>query len=200
MNHLDHRPVKGLSSYLFDSRNFSPETVRSFAVIKCDCIFRLFCVKYSYTNTIHSWCLTRKALCSETHSHLNAFVKLHSLSTIAFINHTWEVLQYKFSLSWKHLSKLWCGKVAEVVFNWSTTWLYFLFQGIVISHNASARVIRSNQSLVLQKVTRNSSGNYSCSAINVEGETVSNQLPLRVKCKFLCFYVLPKITFPFESI
>lgn len=58
-------------------------------------------------------------------------------------------------------------------------------QGLVIAHNASARVIRSNQSLVLQKVTRNSSGNYSCSAINAEGETVSNQLPLRVKCKYV---------------
>ena len=44
-------------------------------------------------------------------------------------------------------------------------------------------MIRSNQSLVLQKITRVSSGNYSCSAINAEGETVSNQLPLRVKCK-----------------
>lgn len=64
------------------------------------------------------------------------------------------------------------------------TLLPLVFQGIVISHNASARVIRSNQSLVLQKVTRKASGNYSCSAINAEGETVSNQLPLRVKCKF----------------
>jgi hypothetical protein len=63
---------------------------------------------------------------------------------------------------------------------------FICLQGILISHNASARVIRSNQSLVLQKVNRNSSGNYSCSAINAEGETVSNQLPLRVKCK--CFF------------
>ncbi|GAB0089383.1 hypothetical protein DMENIID0001_039110 [Sergentomyia squamirostris] len=31
------------------------------------------------------------------------------------------------------------------------------------------------------KVTRFSAGNYACSAINQEGETVSNQLPLRVK-------------------
>lgn len=53
----------------------------------------------------------------------------------------------------------------------------------MLLHNTSARIIRSNQSLVLQKVTRQSSGNYSCSAINDEGETVSNQLELRVKCK-----------------
>lgn len=63
--------------------------------------------------------------------------------------------------------------------------LLFIYsiQGVLISHNASARVIRSNQSLVLQKITRNSSGNYSCSAINAEGETISNPLALRVKCE-----------------
>lgn len=54
----------------------------------------------------------------------------------------------------------------------------------MLTHNATARVIRSNQSLVLQRVTKQSAGNYSCSAINGEGETVSNQLELRVKCKF----------------
>lgn len=59
----------------------------------------------------------------------------------------------------------------------------FSFQGVHLTHNASARIIRSNQSLVLQKVTRNSSGNYACSALNSEGETISNQLSLRVKCK-----------------
>ncbi|KAL7041688.1 hypothetical protein ACKWTF_000854 [Chironomus riparius] len=64
--------------------------------------------------------------------------------------------------------------------------MYWMHDGVLISHNASARVIRSNQSLVLQKITRNSSGNYSCSAINAEGETVSNQLPLRVKYAPVC--------------
>ncbi|KAG5676002.1 hypothetical protein PVAND_005857 [Polypedilum vanderplanki] len=64
--------------------------------------------------------------------------------------------------------------------------MYWMHDGILISHNASARVIRSNQSLVLQKITRNTSGNYSCSAINAEGETVSNQLSLRVKYAPVC--------------
>uniref|UniRef100_A0A1B0DE33 Ig-like domain-containing protein n=1 Tax=Phlebotomus papatasi TaxID=29031 RepID=A0A1B0DE33_PHLPP len=58
--------------------------------------------------------------------------------------------------------------------------LYWLHDGVILTHNASARVIRSNQSLVLQRVTRSSSGNYSCSAVNAEGETVSNQLSLHV--------------------
>ncbi|XP_050087779.1 neural cell adhesion molecule 1-like [Anopheles aquasalis] len=64
--------------------------------------------------------------------------------------------------------------------------LHWLHDGLMITHNATARVIRSNQSLVLQKVTRNTSGNYSCSAINAEGETVSNQLALRVKYAPVC--------------
>ncbi|XP_028039796.1 nephrin-like [Bombyx mandarina] len=50
-----------------------------------------------------------------------------------------------------------------------------------LAHNASARVFHSNQSLVLQKVTRHSSGRYACSALNAEGETVSNELHFRVK-------------------
>lgn len=64
------------------------------------------------------------------------------------------------------------------------TFVFLSTQGVILPHNTSARVIRSNQSLVLQKVTRNSSGNYTCSAVNTEGETVSNQLQLRVKCKY----------------
>ncbi|CAG9784161.1 unnamed protein product [Diatraea saccharalis] len=52
-----------------------------------------------------------------------------------------------------------------------------------LAHNATARVFHSNQSLVLQKVTRHSSGRYACSALNAEGETVSNELHFRVKCK-----------------
>ncbi|XP_055590143.1 B-cell receptor CD22-like [Uranotaenia lowii] len=64
--------------------------------------------------------------------------------------------------------------------------LHWLHDGVLITHNASARVIRSNQSLVLQKVNRNSSGNYSCSAINAEGETVSNHLVLRIKYAPMC--------------
>lgn len=60
--------------------------------------------------------------------------------------------------------------------------LYTVLKGVLVSHNTSARVVRSNQSLVLQKVTRQSSGRYSCSAINSEGETISDEFILRVKC------------------
>lgn len=57
-------------------------------------------------------------------------------------------------------------------------------QGIVLNHNMSARIIRSNQSLVLQRVTRQSAGRYVCSAVNSEGETLSNELAFRVQCKY----------------
>ncbi|XP_028899076.1 neural cell adhesion molecule 1-A [Zeugodacus cucurbitae] len=64
--------------------------------------------------------------------------------------------------------------------------LLWLHNNIHLEHNTSARVIRSNQSLVLQKITKHYAGNYACSAINDEGETVSNQLPLRVKYTPVC--------------
>ena len=50
-----------------------------------------------------------------------------------------------------------------------------------LSQNASARVIRSYHSLVLQKVSRHSAGSYQCSAQNSEGETVSKIVTLKVK-------------------
>lgn len=56
-------------------------------------------------------------------------------------------------------------------------------QGVMLNHNMSGRIIHSNQSLVLQKVTRQSGGTYRCSVVNSEGETVSDELDFRVQCK-----------------
>lgn len=39
---------------------------------------------------------------------------------------------------------------------------------------------------MLQKVTRSSAGKYSCSALNSEGETVSNEFLLKVKFVPIC--------------
>nr|CAH7760262.1 unnamed protein product [Callosobruchus chinensis] len=55
--------------------------------------------------------------------------------------------------------------------------------GITLNHNMSGRIIHSNQSLVLQKVTRQSAGKYRCSVVNSEGETVSDELDFRVQCQ-----------------
>lgn len=44
-------------------------------------------------------------------------------------------------------------------------------------------VIISNQSLVLQSVTRASAGNYSCIGFNSEGDGISDPFYLNVMCK-----------------
>ncbi|KAG7171576.1 turtle-like 5 [Homarus americanus] len=58
--------------------------------------------------------------------------------------------------------------------------------GDELSHNVSAGIILSNQSLVLQRVTRRSSGQYTCSATNLHGLGSSNAVQLSVKFAPLC--------------
>ncbi|CAH0728186.1 unnamed protein product, partial [Brenthis ino] len=55
-----------------------------------------------------------------------------------------------------------------------------------IQHNASSGIILSDQSLVLQSVNRNASGDYSCLAHNVEGSASSNAVSLQVRYIPLC--------------
>ncbi|KAK8379248.1 hypothetical protein O3P69_019235 [Scylla paramamosain] len=55
-----------------------------------------------------------------------------------------------------------------------------------LAHNVSAGVIQSNQSLVLQKVGRVSSGLYTCKAINLHGTGSSNAVQLSVKYAPVC--------------
>nr|CAD7425656.1 unnamed protein product [Timema monikensis] len=78
------------------------------------------------------------------------------------------------------------GKVSSGTFLKIGRYQKHEFTSIPLSHNMSARIIRSNQSLVLQKVTRQSAGKYVCLAINEEGQTTSNELAFRVKFR-LCF-------------
>ncbi|XP_042243451.1 protein turtle-like isoform X2 [Homarus americanus] len=58
--------------------------------------------------------------------------------------------------------------------------------GEEIGHNVSAGVIQSNQSLVLQRLTKTSSGQYTCSASNIQGTAGSNAVQLSVKFSPLC--------------
>ncbi|XP_069935616.1 nephrin-like [Cherax quadricarinatus] len=58
--------------------------------------------------------------------------------------------------------------------------------GEELSHNVSAGVIQSNQSLVLQSVTRRSSGQYTCTATNLHGLGSSNAVQLSVKFAPMC--------------
>ncbi|CAG7817629.1 unnamed protein product, partial [Allacma fusca] len=68
-------------------------------------------------------------------------------------------------------------------------WVYkvvWLHNGVVVQHNASAGIIMSNQSLVLQRVKRSSAGEYICTATNIEGEGRSNPVELNVMFKPVC--------------
>ena len=56
-------------------------------------------------------------------------------------------------------------------------------QGVQLVHNQSAGILLSNQSLVLQRVSRSSAGLYVCTATNARGEGGSQPLRLSVKCK-----------------
>ncbi|XP_058059967.1 nephrin-like [Anopheles bellator] len=69
------------------------------------------------------------------------------------------------------------------------TWrrLSWLHNGVQLPQNSSStKIVRSNQSLVIQKVTRSSSGSYQCGALNSEGETLSNEIVLNIKYVPLC--------------
>nr|XP_045622514.1 hemicentin-1-like [Procambarus clarkii] len=58
--------------------------------------------------------------------------------------------------------------------------------GSELEQNVPRGVIQSNQSLVLQSVSRASTGTYSCSASNLQGSATSNTLRLNVKFAPVC--------------
>nr|XP_012222068.1 PREDICTED: hemicentin-1-like isoform X2 [Linepithema humile] len=59
-----------------------------------------------------------------------------------------------------------------------------------LRHNATAGVVLSDHSLVLQSITRESAGGYTCMATNVEGRTKSNVVNLEVMFAPVCKHVL----------
>ncbi|GAB6027388.1 hypothetical protein CHUAL_001664 [Chamberlinius hualienensis] len=60
------------------------------------------------------------------------------------------------------------------------------FQGRYLTHNVSAGIITSNQTLVLQKIKKSSMGAYSCIAHNTEGDGESNEVSLKIKYAPYC--------------
>ncbi|XP_077562296.1 protein turtle-like isoform X2 [Haemaphysalis longicornis] len=74
----------------------------------------------------------------------------------------------------------------KIVANPYTTDVSWLFDGRELPSNASAGVIVSTQSLVLQRVQRAQRGRYACAATNKEGRGVSSDLYLRVKYAPVC--------------
>lgn len=60
-----------------------------------------------------------------------------------------------------------------------------LIQEEELHHNVTAGVVLSDHSLVLQSITRESAGGYTCMATNVEGRAKSNIVNLEVMCKYV---------------
>ncbi|XP_059086678.1 roundabout homolog 1-like [Tigriopus californicus] len=63
------------------------------------------------------------------------------------------------------------------------TWWH---NGEEVVHDLSNGIIISNQSLVLQKVTRKQAGSYTCEASNVEGDQVSKPVVVTIMYKPIC--------------
>ncbi|VVC33858.1 Fibronectin type III,Immunoglobulin subtype,Immunoglobulin-like domain,Immunoglobulin-like [Cinara cedri] len=71
----------------------------------------------------------------------------------------------------------------------SNPWVYrvtWKHNGKLLNHNVPAGTIVSNQSLVLQKVSRNRAGIYTCVGSNQEGDGESNSVFLDVKFAPVC--------------
>lgn len=54
-----------------------------------------------------------------------------------------------------------------------------------LHYNVTAGIVLSDHSLVLQSITRESAGKYSCTAVNVEGRASSNVVNLEVMCEYI---------------
>lgn len=59
-----------------------------------------------------------------------------------------------------------------------------------LHYNVTAGIVLSDHSLVLQSITRESAGRYSCTAVNVEGRATSNVVDLEVMFAPVCKHVL----------
>ncbi|XP_066978327.1 neural cell adhesion molecule 1-like isoform X2 [Macrobrachium rosenbergii] len=58
--------------------------------------------------------------------------------------------------------------------------------GRELQHNITSGIIVSNQSLVLQKVTRRHAGRYTCTASNIEGDGTADPVTLDIKYAPVC--------------
>lgn len=88
-----------------------------------------------------------------------------------------------YKLSWYHNVSSNLSQISTP--RYSPLWIInaFVFQGVEMHHNVSLGVILSDQSLVLQSVTRATAGEFKCIAANVEGRGTSNPVTLTVRCK-----------------
>ena len=70
--------------------------------------------------------------------------------------------------------------------NFKTNAVCFILQGLRVESNPSSgvRILAGGKNLVLQGIQRHHSGNYTCTAFNLEGEDTSNPVAITVMCKF----------------
>lgn len=87
-----------------------------------------------------------------------------------------------FCTSYKLPKNLKFNKIS-VRFGWCLR--IFLLKGQPVTNNVSSGIIVSNQTLVLQGVSRKRSGYYTCAAANIHGSSESNSLRLNIKCKLI---------------
>ena len=55
---------------------------------------------------------------------------------------------------------------------------------MIVRGDPARGVLITGESLVLQRATRRRAGNYSCVASNIEGDTQSNVVQLKIKCEY----------------
>nr|XP_053629453.1 opioid-binding protein/cell adhesion molecule-like [Cherax quadricarinatus] len=64
--------------------------------------------------------------------------------------------------------------------------VFWFHNGVPVEHRVTRGIILQNQTLVLQKITREAAGLYTCAAVNLEGEGESQPVNLRVMYKPYC--------------
>lgn len=77
--------------------------------------------------------------------------------------------------------------------NPNVTRLVWKHEDRILVYNASAKIIMSNQSLVLRGLTRQRSGHYKCVGVNARGEGSSNLVLLTVRYTPVCRYPVTNI-------
>ena len=55
--------------------------------------------------------------------------------------------------------------------------------------SSGVRILAGGKNLVIQGIQRRHTGNYTCTAFNLEGEDTSNAFVVIVMCKFIFFFL-----------
>ncbi|XP_046489857.1 nephrin isoform X1 [Neodiprion pinetum] len=77
--------------------------------------------------------------------------------------------------------------------------LVWFHEGGELHHNVSGGIVLSDHSLVLQGITRESAGKYTCLAANTEGKETSNVVNLNVMFAPICKHVLNSVPSKFQN-